>query len=404
MAAKTQTKRAKRNNNSKNTTSVSLVKSTNSSKGPLVRNLKKKIKKNEPFSIAVRGRLRKEAVNSLSSVVLKDIDKISDEQLLKIVTILKVTPSYEKEILDFLEGLGIPKVHAKIIQNKILEYCDDIDDIVSYFKDRKIKLEDVITGERCDFLKELRHYGFDSNLVTWIMDYAWAESPAIGKAEVGLAIFLDGGKRTTKGDLGVYSEIIEVKGNDGRLKAQKEHGDQTSVKKGFVKGFKDLVQIRSISYDIPSDIMGKDDLSWNFTRDNWLCEKISKDLFAMNVGVTVEDISYAIAKGLSAYFMYMDEKVLEQWIAVFINPNGSIDRKGFLRKLSVEAFRYYQNSEKFDKMICYNRKLAQKGKPCIFGFEVKNLTQYLEDEIFIAPGCYGKSSGPQAIAHSINLK
>jgi|SaaInlStandDraft_1057018.scaffolds.fasta_scaffold27981_2 hypothetical protein len=120
----------------------------------------------------------------------------------------------ESDITDnTIEGAQAPKALFGILSDN-----DDLDNFQNYVNSGQILFRDL--GTTGNLISKLKTSGLSSDSITRIINFGGYESGrGVGKAEVGLALFIKDVKMMTggKGDLSWNGKYLEVKGSKGRL-------------------------------------------------------------------------------------------------------------------------------------------------------------------------------------------
>jgi hypothetical protein len=335
------------------------------------------------------------------SDILLTTRTFSDTVLQKIGVLLGIEQGADEELMTFLTNIQIPEKRAQEIVNTMLSFPNS-SFLTKYIQNRTLDMSKML-DKKINLIELAGSVGLNKKMVQWLIEYRWPASPVIGPAEIALAILINGGKRPRGGQAGdlIVNDIpIEVKGTGGRLRGQHGYGNGRSFKVVVVDALQSLsTQYTEGSVTVPSDIGGKDDLFYNFTRGNWGVEKIGMELISKSKGkVTSKDIANVLALGLKALYLELDLKYTEKWLNKYINKDGSFNQTGMMDELFIVSFEYYASVEDFEYvMITDSRGNIVTIKNSDFRKNVGKTIKYGVPN-------FGERAGQQGMAFAISLK
>ena len=331
--------------------------------------------------------------------VLSSGRKFADSVLAKIGVLLGIEPGAEEDILNFLKSIQIPDRRADEMMHQILTFPNS-DKFTSYMNNRKLEMNKML-DKKVNLIDIFTSQGLNKNLVKWLIEYRWPASPVIGPAEIALAVLVDGGMRPAggqPGDLLINNTPIEVKGTGGRLRGQHGYGSGRSFKVAVVDALRSLSAKKGLEPDlVPSDIAGKDDKYYNFTRGNWGVEIEGKRIIR-DGNASSKDIAEVLALGMKALYHGIDLKSTARWVDKYIKKDGTFDQEGMMKEFFIVSFEYYASIEDFTHiMITDSKGNVATIKNSDFRKNVGKTIKYGVPN-------FGDRAGQQGMAFSIALK
>lgn len=149
------------------------------------------------------------------------------------------------------------------------------------------------------------------------------------------------------GDLLYKENTIEVKSNNCRIKFQND-ATPTTLRNTFIKMFTKLG--KKYNPDVVSVIKNASNTFWNFTGNNWGCEKLGILLKDSNVVSLKSIIANITTEGLLK--MYINAKYGDIYDCIYNNINDDMtwDHKKVIRDLAIFSFKYYADNTNFKTM------------------------------------------------------
>lgn len=335
--------------------------------------------------------------------ILKEKGNLLKEKIIKqIYLLISKDSKVEEAIIKFLISIGIPEKYANFLTDEVLKY-DNSGEFAKYIEKRDVSIK-LLMNKKINLVDVFSAKGINKQFLEFLITYRWPSTPAIGPAELALAILLDKARRPSSkeaGDLRIENEPIEIKGTGGRLRGQKGFGDGRAFKKNITTAFSLLTKKFKINnVDLHTDISGVDDTFWNFTGNNWGAEKVAMDIIANapKGKINSSEIANCVASGIVGIFQKMNEKEVSKRIEPYIKKTGEFDRQGFLKEFAIINFEYYCSQEDFNIMILAD----DKGN--IFAFNKNDFAQHLGKNILVATPNFGDKAGSQGVVFSIKMK
>jgi hypothetical protein len=275
----------------------------------------------------------------------------SQKTLDRVASLLKRQGDYEKiieqKVAEFLgpDAKHVDKMYAgETDQMKLAAYLSDRSISYTEFLNKVASIKGVFqpaTG--------LSDQAFDELVV-----YKWQDTPALGIVEVLLAMLLKGGSRPTgMGDLAVDGKPFEVGGVNKRLRGQKGFGTAKGFREGLLKGYTALANDLGLGtillsggakekegVKIPTEVSRYG----NSQTTGWptVIEEVNKQFFDLGASPDPQELAQAIGRAFVGLF----EKTSitdYNWIAKYINEDGSLQREGFYKELVAFNFDYYMS-------------------------------------------------------------
>lgn len=330
--------------------------------------------------------MTKEIIDKLLS------DQINETTLFKIWSLLFINNESKEWFISHINSLNIPKEQSLILTEKIVSYGSQYN-IRKYLESKSLDINDY----QNKIFNILEYFSFiEKDLLNFLYSYTWNTSPSIGNGEIFLTLFFKNFKRSPhncSSDIIFYSDKeykLEVKGNCGRLRGQIGFGDYNALRNHLFESFNSFLKSHNIDFEIL-----KSDRFWNFTRNNWGIEQITKNI--PNFKQYKTEICCFIGEAFKK--MYIDANFFELVTFFYdnIDDNG-LFRPDFIKNFAHYSFMYYAKIENFDYMSI----LDKKGNVLIFHKD-DFLKQYELGNIKMIIPNYSKRAGIQGSVFAIQI-
>jgi hypothetical protein len=320
--------------------------------------------------------------------------KSADEDILrKVFSFLSRDNKDYDNTVKIMTNIGIPERNARVVLDMSLE-TGDFESLAAYMPKRTMTLAKL--SKASDFIAAAKVAipGMSDQFANWLVNYQWPTTPSMGAGEAALVILLKDGNKPAKGDVGIGSRELEVKGENGRLKGQHGYGTGEMFAKIWYTELSLLMKKVHSSKRIPVPKPGGTEYNCTKTGNKgWAMNPIARLLVAEGV-VTDKEIAALWRNAIQAVF----NKMSLSWIGKFVTKTGEVhDVTGFLTKWLAESAKYYHKIEGFEAILLLNRK----GK-----FIVINISDFdkLASIVKWTPPNFSSRAGSQGSAFGITVK
>jgi len=355
---------------------------------------------------------------------------ISPRTIARINLLLRRNADFESAIEKYVKQYLTDRDESKsdAIVDILYEEGNQQDKIKLYLEDRTVSAADLSKAP-VKIADAFAVTGLTAKSLGNLAVYKWNDTPRIGDLEVLLAILLDGGSRPSgAGDLAVNGQPCEVGGLGKRLTGQKGVNHPSMVQKAFVDNYKEFAASRGLLVDFVSVSGGAKPAPNSFhvftgnknyavSQDSgWFVTagKMNKELIELTKDsddpITKQEVADLLAKCLAAGFTEEPPRSWD-WVGQYMNNDGTLQIKEFLKEFAVFYFDYYLSveSEKREWFFLTNASQAKSAGPrdnfSVLSFEAKGSA--LRPHIFVNVGLtlpsYASNAGPQGVAFALRL-
>ena len=291
----------------------------------------------------------------LAKLLSSSDSDFSQKTLDRISNLLKRQGNYEKIIEEKItEFLGSDAKHVDAVIDKM--YAGDTNQVklAAYLSDRSVSYT-AFFNKIASIKGTLQGpTGLSDQAFEELVVYKWQDTPALGIVEVMLAMLLQGGSRPTgMGDLAVNGKPFEVGGVNKRLRGQKGFGTAKGFREGLFRGYTQLAQdlgLTKVSLSggakekegivIPTEISRYG----NSQTTGWptVIEEVNKQFITLGADPEPTELATAIGTAFTGLFEKTQPSDY-QWIAQYINEDGTLQRDAFYKELVAFSFDYYMS-------------------------------------------------------------
>lgn len=340
----------------------------------------------------------------------------SQETLDRISNLLKRKGQSERvirqRVIEYLKG---DAKHADAVIDKM--YAGDTDQVklAAYLSDRSISYTaflNKIASIKGTFQEPT---GLSDQAFEELVVYKWQDTPVLGIVEVMLAMLLKNGYRPTgAGDLLIEGEgPFEVGGVNKRLRGQRGFGTAKGFREGLFKGYTQLAQdlgLTKVSLSggakekdgiiIPTEISRYG----NSQTTGWptVIEEVNKQFIALGGSPEPSELAKAIGTAFTGLFENTESSDY-QWIAKYINEDGSLQRDAFYKELVAYSFDYYHRQGGEEGTGTTNFVLANKDNILIIPATGADLINFYDNLKVVLPS-FTDGSGLQGVVVGLTLK
>jgi len=358
--------------------------------------------------------------------------KISAADLAKLLS--NVDADFSQETLDRISNLLKRKGQSeRVIREKVIEYlkgdakyADAVIDKMYAGETDQVKLAAYLSERSVSydtFLNKIASIkgtlqgptGLSDQAFEELVVYKWQDTPALGIVEVMLAMLLKGGYRPTgAGDLMIEGVgPFEVGGVNKRLRGQKGFGTAKGFRAGLFKGYSDLalkLNVGTVSLSggakqkegvaIPTEISRYG----NSQTTGWptVIEEVNKQFIALGADPEPTELATAIGTAFAGLFENTESSDY-QWIAKYINKDGSLQRDAFYKELVAYSFDYYHKQGGEEGTGTTNFVLANKDNILIIPATGADLISFYDNLKIVLPS-FTDGSGLQGVVVGLTLK
>lgn len=340
----------------------------------------------------------------------------SQKTLDRISSLLKRQGNYEKVIEEnIIKFLGPDAKHVDAVIDKM--YAGDTNQVklAAYLSKRSISYKlflNKIASIKGTFQEPT---GLSDQAFEELVVYKWQDTPALGIVEVMLAMLLQDGERPTgAGDLVIKGVgPFEVGGVNKRLRGQRGFGTAKGFRAGLFKGYSDLARklnVETVSLSggakekegvtIPTEISRYG----NSQTTGWptVIEEVNKQFIALGADPEPTELATAIGTAFTGLFENTESSNYE-WIAKYINKDGSLQRDAFYKELVAFSFDYYHKQGSEDGTGTTNFILANKDNMLILPATGASLVSFYDNLKVVLPS-FTDGSGLQGVVVGLTLK
>jgi len=340
----------------------------------------------------------------------------SQETLDRISNLLKRKGQSERiireKVIEYLKG---DAKHADAVIDKMYAGETDQVKLAAYLSDRSVSYDtflNKIASIKGTFQEPT---GLSDQAFEELVVYKWQDTPVLGIVEVMLAMLLkDGYRPTGAGDLLIEGKgPFEVGGVNKRLRGQRGFGTAKGFREGLFKGYSDLalkLNVTKVSLSggakekegvvIPTEISRYG----NSQTTGWptVIEEVNKQFIAL--GADPEPIELATAIGTAFAGLFENTESSDyQWIAKYINKDGSLQRDAFYKELVAYSFDYYHRQGGEEGTGTTNFILANKDNMLIIPATGADLVNFYGNLKIVLPS-FTDGSGLQGVVVGLTLK
>jgi len=340
----------------------------------------------------------------------------SQETLDRISNLLKRKGQSERvireKVIEYLKG---DAKHADAVIDKMYAGETDQVKLAAYLSDRSVSYDtflNKIASIKGTFQEPT---GLSDQAFEELVVYKWQDTPALGIVEVMLAMLLkDGYRPTGAGDLLIEGEgPFEVGGVNKRLRGQKGFGTAKGFREGLFKGYSDLalkLNVTKVSLSggakekegvvIPTEISRYG----NSQTTGWptVIEEVNKQFIALGADPEPTELATAIGTAFTGLFENTESSDY-QWIAKYINKDGSLQRDAFYKELVAYSFDYYHRQGGEEGTGTTNFILANKDNMLIIPATGADLVNFYGNLKIVLPS-FTDGSGLQGVVVGLTLK
>lgn len=317
-----------------------------------------------------------------------------------------------KKVKEYLVG---DAKHADAVIDKM--YAGDTDQVklAAYLSDRSVSYTaflNKVASIKGTFQEKT---GLSDQAFEELVVYKWQDTPALGIVEVMLAMLLQDGYRPTgAGDLFIKGVgPFEVGGVNKRLRGQKGFGTAKGFREGLYKGYSQLAQdlgVTTVSLsgtakekegiNIPTEVARYG----NSQTTGWptVIEEVNKQFIALGADPEPSELATAIGVAFTGLFEKTSPSDY-QWIAKYINKDGSLQRDEFYKELAAFNFDYYHKQGGDEGASAKNFVLANKDNILIIPATGADLIAFYDNLKVVLPS-FTDGSGLQGVVVGLTLK
>lgn len=349
--------------------------------------------------------------------LLSNVDAdFSQETLDRISSLLKRKGQSERvirqRVIEYLKG---DAKHADAVIDKMYAGETDQVKLAAYLSDRSISYTaflNKIASIKGTFQEPT---GLSDQAFEELVVYKWQDTPVLGIVEVMLAMLLKNGYRPTgAGDLLIEGEgPFEVGGVNKRLRGQRGFGTAKGFREGLFKGYTQLARdlgLTKVSLSggakekdgivIPTEISRYG----NSQTTGWptVIEEVNKQFIALGADPKPTELATAIGTAFTGLFENTESSDY-QWIAKYINEDGSLQRDAFYKELVAYSFDYYHRQGGEEGTGTTNFVLANKDNILIIPATGADLINFYDNLKVVLPS-FTDGSGLQGVVVGLTLK
>jgi len=230
--------------------------------------------------------------------------------------------------LAIMTSIGIPESNARTVLDRSLE-TGDFPAFSRYMTKRTLTLAAVSKSGDLIAAAKAAIPSMSDQFAMWLINYNWPSTPLMGAGEAALVLLLKNGNKPAHGDIAIGDDVLEVKGDNGRLKGQHGYGTGMDVGKVFQAEFNKLMRKLPAADRIPVPAAGGTEYNATKTaRAGWAANKLARHVVGSGVA-SKSDIVKIWKKAVSAMYLEMGTS----WVAQFVTDTGEIhDITGFLHR------------------------------------------------------------------------
>jgi len=340
----------------------------------------------------------------------------SQETLDRISNLLKRKGQSERiireKVIEYLKG---DAKHADAVIDKMYAGETDQVKLAAYLSDRSVSYDtflNKIASIKGTFQEPT---GLSDQAFEELVVYKWQDTPVLGIVEVMLAMLLkDGYRPTGAGDLLIEGKgPFEVGGVNKRLRGQRGFGTAKGFREGLFKGYSDLalkLNVTKVSLSggakekegvvIPTEISRYG----NSQTTGWptVIEEVNKQFIALGADPEPTELATAIGTAFTGLFENTESSDY-QWIAKYINKDGSLQRDAFYKELVAYSFDYYHKQGGEEGTGTTNFVLANKDNILIIPATGADLINFYDNLKIVLPS-FTDGSGLQGVVVGLTLK
>jgi len=340
----------------------------------------------------------------------------SQETLDRISNLLKRKGQSERiireKVIEYLKG---DAKHADAVIDKMYAGETDQVKLAAYLSDRSVSYDtflNKIASIKGTFQEPT---GLSDQAFEELVVYKWQDTPVLGIVEVMLAMLLkDGYRPTGAGDLLIEGKgPFEVGGVNKRLRGQRGFGTAKGFREGLFKGYSDLalkLNVTKVSLSggakekegvvIPTEISRYG----NSQTTGWptVIEEVNKQFIALGADPEPTELATAIGTAFTGLFENTESSDY-QWIAKYINKDGSLQRDAFYKELVAYSFDYYHKQGGEEGTGTTNFVLANIDNILIIPATGADLINFYDNLKIVLPS-FTDGSGLQGVVVGLTLK
>lgn len=277
------------------------------------------------------------------------VKKADDEVVRKVFSILNRDSGLYDDTIQFLTKIGIPTRNAQEIINFSLE-TGDFEAFAKYLKNRTLTLDDL--DKAGSFITAVKKAipGISDPFSSWLVNYKWPSSPAMGAGEAAVTIVLKDGNKPAKGDVGIGSRELEVKGNNGRIRGQKGIGEGLLAGQLLEKRFNEYM--KKLPKDQRIDVPKAGGSDYQITKKDARPNKWFEHLVA-NGAMTQSQAVSVWQEMVKAIYINMNVSFVKKHIG---KDGGIVNVTNWHRDMLGRAAAYYKKTEGFEAILHLNDK------------------------------------------------